>query len=221
MPIPSHDGYYADNDGRIYSLKELTPSVGKTGYAQVSISNTSKSVHRLVMMAFTGPSKLSVNHINFNRLDNMPENLEYVTHQENMDWNVKHGRMPKGELNSNSKMDWAKILTIHTLYPHKPDKFITDAMMVNSEYIQLMHSCDGWSHLGIGNLDKIDKRKKSFRDYSGVKQGRTSPLSSDEKDQILIMRLSGSKISTIAKSLKVSESVVDKWIRFFKKEGKI
>ena len=45
-----------------------------------------ESVHRLVAMAFNGPipAKLEVNHKNGVKHDNRPENLEYVTHRENM-----------------------------------------------------------------------------------------------------------------------------------------
>lgn len=40
-------------------------------------------VHRLVLLAFIGPSNLPVDHINMDRKDNRLENLEYVTHREN------------------------------------------------------------------------------------------------------------------------------------------
>lgn len=44
-------------------------------------------VHRLVADAFIGQSKLEVNHIDNNGFNNCVENLEYVTHREN----ISHG----------------------------------------------------------------------------------------------------------------------------------
>lgn len=43
-------------------------------------------IHRLVMIAFVWPSKLQVNHKNWDKTDNRLENLEYCTASEN----VKH-----------------------------------------------------------------------------------------------------------------------------------
>lgn len=42
-----------------------------------------ESVHRLVLLAFVGPSALVVNHLDGNRHNNRLENLQYVTVQEN------------------------------------------------------------------------------------------------------------------------------------------
>ena len=45
-----------------------------------------RSVHRLVWEAFNGPipGRLEINHKNLNRSDNRLENLELVTHQQNV-----------------------------------------------------------------------------------------------------------------------------------------
>ena len=42
-----------------------------------------KRVHRLVMLAFHGPSDLEVNHIDGNKKNNCEWNLEYCTNREN------------------------------------------------------------------------------------------------------------------------------------------
>ena len=60
------------------------------GYRQVGIflnkKQTFRVVHRLVMIAFEGeiPTGMEVNHKDGNKLNNHVDNLEYVTHQENM-----------------------------------------------------------------------------------------------------------------------------------------
>lgn len=69
-------------------------------YLTVGINNpTGKSylVHRLVAETWIPKESedLEVNHINGNRYDNRVENLEWVTHQENIDHSRKTGLVPK------------------------------------------------------------------------------------------------------------------------------
>lgn len=92
-PIPTDppNYYFARSDGKIYSVKtglflELKPSVNGKGYSTVSIFGKTKYVHRLVMEAFYGPSKLVVNHRDGKVYNNSVDNLEYCTISEN----VKH-----------------------------------------------------------------------------------------------------------------------------------
>lgn len=99
--------YNISNFGRLKSLnynhtgKEclMRLSIDKGGYYIVALSDSSKKmklktfkIHQLVAIAFLGHvpcgSKLVVNHINFNKLDNRVENLEVVTTRENT--NKKH-----------------------------------------------------------------------------------------------------------------------------------
>ena len=103
--------------GKIYKISEfgkvyrdgklLNQNTNADGYLVVTIGNRAIGVHRFVAMAFVeneNPSiKVEVNHIDFNRKNNMPNNLEWVTHQENIQHSVKHGRYsPKfGENNPN------------------------------------------------------------------------------------------------------------------------
>ena len=60
------------------------------GYLQVSLCKdakyTRRAVHRLIWESFNGaiPGRLEVNHKNLDRADNRLENLELVTHQQNI-----------------------------------------------------------------------------------------------------------------------------------------
>lgn len=96
--------YQVSNKGRVRSLdKNLTRCNGTeyfrkgiirkqyiadNGYHKVNLRKNGKVyiflVHRLLMEAFHGVSELHVNHINGNKSDNTIDNLEFVTHLENM-----------------------------------------------------------------------------------------------------------------------------------------
>lgn len=69
---------------------------GKSVYAHTYLHKNGQrkhfSIHRLVMLAFVGPSKLHVNHKDFNTLNNHIDNLEYVTAKENMEHARAGGR---------------------------------------------------------------------------------------------------------------------------------
>jgi len=68
----------------------LKPRLNRTFYMMVDLCQeskyTKKSVHRLVWEAFNGPipGRLEVNHKNLDRADNRLENLELLTHKENV-----------------------------------------------------------------------------------------------------------------------------------------
>jgi hypothetical protein len=78
------------NQERSYGGKVLSPKLNKNGYLAVSLYRNNKGktieIHRLVCMAFTKsePQKMDVNHINGIRLDNRPNNLEWMTRKQNL-----------------------------------------------------------------------------------------------------------------------------------------
>jgi DNA-binding XRE family transcriptional regulator len=79
--------YIASSDGRV--ARVLTPKRESNGYYTVCISRkkwrtTREYIHRLVMEAFHGASRLHVDHIDRGRSNNLVSNLRYVTQKENM-----------------------------------------------------------------------------------------------------------------------------------------
>ncbi len=102
--IDSLDGLYqASSFGNIRSIDRVVPRgnnyltlkgkvlkqhLGNHGYLTVSPSldgrNRRKTVHRLVAEAFCGVSKLTVDHVDGNKLNNRADNLEFVTKRENL-----------------------------------------------------------------------------------------------------------------------------------------
>lgn len=130
-PIPGWP-YEASSEGRIRrSEKTAHPTgagnthIGKilspgslNGYRFVNLFNGDRKwlavrVHRLVALAFIGPAPegTEVNHINAIPSDNRPENLEYVTHRENIRHAAAMGRMgtsvaAREKIEDLSKMDF-------------------------------------------------------------------------------------------------------------------
>lgn len=103
--------YVAGSDGLIYSTdfnhtgktRALKGVKDRDGYPHVLMNIDGKRIyrasHKLVALAFLGAkptSKHQVNHKNGIRSDNRPENLEWVTHQEN----VIHGFRVNGRKHS-------------------------------------------------------------------------------------------------------------------------
>jgi hypothetical protein len=75
------------------------------GYLQVKIFNKSTSIHRIVANQFLGlkPEKLVTNHIDGNKLNNHPSNLEYCTIKENIQHAVKLGLHVSGHPERNGR----------------------------------------------------------------------------------------------------------------------
>jgi len=88
--------YYISDHGRIKSFKYgkeriLKQAIQSTGYLAVAIcypvgKKKSQTIHKLVALAFIQNlnNKLEVNHKDGNKTNNHVDNLEWLTHQENM-----------------------------------------------------------------------------------------------------------------------------------------
>jgi hypothetical protein len=81
------EGYYVYKSGRVKGPRGfLKPWIDKSGYLKVDVRRKVR-VHQLVMKAF-GPKQPSekheINHIDGNKQNNNIENLEWLTHQENI-----------------------------------------------------------------------------------------------------------------------------------------
>lgn len=112
--------YEVSNFGRfrnIYTHKLLTPCLSEKGYLMVYVmctNNKGRSIklHRIVAVHFVEgrtKEKCEVDHVDGNKLNCRADNLEWVTHLENIRRAYKHNLVPimKGELNGNSMLkDW-------------------------------------------------------------------------------------------------------------------
>lgn len=146
----SLDGLYATVDGKVarvyeqddkFYVKELVPCLNADGYLQVGGANRSWTVHQVVARAFLGecPADKEINHIDKNRQNNHIENLEYVTHKENMKtWELTKEKEYKG------RYIWHKH---HFIYPDGAIK----AMTTDEYYNYLVKT------RGVGIANKIFK----------------------------------------------------------------
>lgn len=87
--IPGYLDAEASNLGKIKYKGALKAFTLSRRYLICSLKEVggawrSSSVHRLVMLAFNGPSQLTVDHLDGNTLNNKLSNLEYVSLNENL-----------------------------------------------------------------------------------------------------------------------------------------
>jgi hypothetical protein len=73
--------------------RELLQHINNNGYLSIKLNNKNYSIHSLVAKFILGerPKDLCVNHIDGNKLNNRPSNLEYVTISENTKHSIREG----------------------------------------------------------------------------------------------------------------------------------
>lgn len=99
-PIKGYEERYsATEDGNIFSHitgKNLKPRALKNGYLRVQLVDmngkiTDFLIHRIICATFHPDGCGDVNHIDCNKANNKPDNLEWCTKKENMRHASTHG----------------------------------------------------------------------------------------------------------------------------------
>lgn len=112
-PIPGFPLMFASADGEIFSarrgrVRRMSQHLDAFGYPKLKAYGKVRYAHRLIAAAFHGecPDGMEVNHIDGDKANNTPSNLEYVTRGENMQHAHDIGLLPtpRGE-----SSPWAKL----------------------------------------------------------------------------------------------------------------
>lgn len=174
-PIKNYEGIYEiSNNGEVRSLdkkvkvwfgyrrvtgKPLSGEINRDGYCRVQLSNAETNsrdrvyLHRLVAGAFIGnPSnKPCVNHKDGNKLNNNVDNLEWVTHQENVIHEYATGlcKGPRGELCGSHKLTERQVITIRNSWKEGIllQKELAKMFEVSKECISSIISRRNWKHI--------------------------------------------------------------------------
>ncbi|MDE5902799.1 MAG: HNH endonuclease [Muribaculaceae bacterium] len=115
-------GCYISEDGHIRSKKGgLMSKLARNGYWQTIAQYNKKCYyfceHRVVWVWYNGaiPDGKEINHIDYNRSNNHIENLEVVSHSENMQHSRPNFNPPRGEKSGNAKISDKEAKVIKTL----------------------------------------------------------------------------------------------------------
>ena len=88
--IPNLHGFFASSSGHIFKNDRLLKGhAGRKGYRRVTIRNDGCNknyyVHTLIALVWHGdrPEGFHVDHVDFDKLNNRPENLRYLSAVEN------------------------------------------------------------------------------------------------------------------------------------------
>lgn len=114
--VIGYSDYKITSNGDVYSYKrgverKLKPFISGKGYLQVCLSEKSRTkgflIHRLVAIHFIkNPlNKVTVNHVDGDKLNNNVSNLEWATNEENIRHSIESGacNRPKWSSHSMSK----------------------------------------------------------------------------------------------------------------------
>jgi len=167
-PIQNHDGYFASNDGKIYSqwvnkgmhglvkegaLKELKCSrANKHGHKMVRMGGRkgkTKLVHRIIYEAFNGEIKndLMIRHINDLPDDNRLANLVPGTQSDNMQDAIRSGRFAMGVKNGQSKLGVEDVLFIRRMAGVLTHKEMGEMFGVTRSTIGHVVRRSSWKHI--------------------------------------------------------------------------
>lgn len=164
--VESIDGnYIVYENGRVYSKiskRFLNPALSPNGY--LTYSNKLGSVHRLVAKSFISeiPEGMVVNHKDGNKLNNSVDNLEIITHSENIKHAYKNGLIKSmvGEKNHRAKITNEQYVEIAKCFKNnETNEQIAEKYNLHHRYVSLLRHGRRWYklYLKYGPFPQIAK----------------------------------------------------------------
>jgi len=163
--IPGYEKLYAiTDDGQVWSYGNRIGSsssgkfISQCGlnhkYLRVALFKNKKRknwlVHQLVVMTYIGPvNKLTVNHIDGNKLNNQLKNLEIISRSENTKHGWKNGLIKTryGEKNGNVKLKKHQVLSIKKLRGQKSQRELAKMFEVSQGTIYKVQKNKTWVNI--------------------------------------------------------------------------
>lgn len=165
-PLPLNPNYWASSLGRIASGPGRT-TLGRvlaqhpttSGRLRVSLGTGPKGsikreVHRLICEAFHGlppDPLLEAAHNDGDALNNLPSNLRWATHRENIADKVRHGTQLRGSRVSRSKLTEGQVADLRRAVAAGADRFqVARTYGVHKNHVDAIVRGDCWSHVPCG-----------------------------------------------------------------------
>ncbi len=154
--IPGYFGYYAGEDGFIYSNKSgvlrklAVRRSSRHPYLMTGLYVEGRRkrirLHKLILNAFVGPRPIGfeARHLDGDCLNNKPNNLSWGTRLENVNDKRKHGTIPVGERNGRSKLTKGQVSEIINLKGVMSTYRIAKIYGVGQTTISAIHSGRSW-----------------------------------------------------------------------------
>lgn len=153
-PYPSDSRYKVGQSGQVLGLhgQLLKPVARGTGYLCVSLAgNRTVDIHRMVAETHLGPcpENFQVNHKDGDKTNNHVLNLEYVTHQQNMDHAKDTGllRARQGSQHGRAKLTEADIPVIRERCKSESQQTVADSFGVHQTLISDIVTGKRWQHV--------------------------------------------------------------------------
>lgn len=166
--IPGFPGYYACSDGSVWSRRNehkygprpLRPGTNKAGYRTLNLVRDGHSfwryVHSAVCHAFHGnpPSpKHEVRHLDGNKSNNAPDNLQWGTRRENIDDSIRLDAIPKGSGHWSTKLTEDQVAMIRSATPRIGSrsggtiKELAQSMGIHPNHASAIRRRLAWKHI--------------------------------------------------------------------------